>query len=176
MLSKRLEKGRYMKKRLLIILMLISVCLSGCRLQSAEEYRADTVSGPLAVTLEIRCDTLLTQTGLREEVASLLPADGVLLAQAEYHLPDGATAYTLLEQAAKLEGLVISTTGSGSSIYITSIGGIAEQDAGSLSGWIYDVNGEIPSLGCGSYSLAPGDAVRFLYTCDLGEDLSEPEA
>ncbi|MGM9626294.1 MAG: DUF4430 domain-containing protein [Eubacteriales bacterium] len=47
-----------------------------------------------------------------------------------------------------------------------------EFDFGDLSGWIYKVNGETPSVGCGDYVLSDGDEIAWLYTCDLGNDLN----
>ena len=56
--------------------------------------------------------------------------------------------------------------------YIEGISYLYEYDCGDLSGWMYRVNGEIPSVGCGEYRLRDGDCVEWLYTCDLGNDLN----
>ena len=50
------------------------------------------------------------------------------------------------------------------SVYVRGISNIYEKDFGDLSGWIYTVNGEIPSLGCSKYKLSPGDVVEWKYT------------
>jgi len=39
---------------------------------------------------------------------------------------------------------------------------------------IFPVNGEAPDYGCRKYGLEDGGVIAFLYTCDLGRDLSVP--
>lgn len=161
-----------MKRRIFCFLLPVLVFLTGCSIQSTEEYRADLAEGDQTVILSIRCDTILSNMDrLQEELRPLIPADGILLPATEVGMPEGATAYDLLMKAAKAAGLVVNA--SGSSAYIVSINGIGEYDCGELSGWMFLVNGERPSTGCGGYSLQEGDRIDFCYTCDLGEDLAE---
>lgn len=162
-----------MKKRMYTLCLLLLLVLSaGCSIKSKEQYQSELLEGDCTVSLEIRCDTILEHMDqLREEVKPLIPEDGAFLAETQVGLPEGATAYDLLEKASKTMDFVLNVTGSGSSSYVVSIGGIGEFDCGQLSGWIFFVNGERPSVGCGAYPLKEGDRVSFLYTCDLGEDL-----
>ena len=62
-----------------------------------------------------------------------------------------------------------------SSYYISGIDNLYEFQFGDLSGWMYLVNGETPSVGCGEYKLSDGDTVQWLYTCDIGNDLKQYE-
>ena len=57
------------------------------------------------------------------------------------------------------------------SAYIEGIHNLYEFDCGSLSGWMYRVNGWYPNYGCSRYQLEPGDVVEWRYTCDLGQDV-----
>lgn len=57
------------------------------------------------------------------------------------------------------------------SAYIEGIGNLYEFDCGDLSGWMYRVNGCFPNYGCSQYTLADGDVIEWLYTCDLGKDV-----
>ena len=52
----------------------------------------------------------------------------------------------------------------GSSSYVTGIGGLSEKDYGSKSGWMYFVNGEAPNKACGKYILQDGDGLVWSYT------------
>lgn len=63
------------------------------------------------------------------------------------------------------------TSGSGDSTYVEGINNIYEFDFGDLSGWMYFVNGESPSVSCGEYVLSDTDEIKWLYTCDIGKDL-----
>jgi hypothetical protein len=58
-----------------------------------------------------------------------------------------------------------------SSSYIEGIAGLYEFDYGSLSGWMYEVNGWYPNYGASSYLLSDNDRIGWHYTCDLGRDL-----
>ena len=55
--------------------------------------------------------------------------------------------------------------------YIAGIGDLYENDCGSMSGWLYAVNGHAPNVGCNSYALNNGDSVLFIYTCNMGKDV-----
>ena len=57
------------------------------------------------------------------------------------------------------------------SAYIEGIGNLYEFDCGEGSGWMYRVNGEFPNYGCSRYTLADGDTVEWVYTCDFGADV-----
>lgn len=57
------------------------------------------------------------------------------------------------------------------SCYIEGINNIYELDCGSMSGWMYCVNGVYPNCSLGDYKLKNGDSIAINYTCDMGEDL-----
>jgi hypothetical protein len=48
-------------------------------------------------------------------------------------------------------------------VYVYSIDGLAEKDAGSSSGWKYYVNGSEPTMPCSAYVLGEGDSVEWRY-------------
>jgi len=83
----------------------------------------------------------------------------------------GETAFTLLERIAAEKNISLSASGSGPSVYVKSIGGLAEFHEGQQSGWMYSVNGVFPEYTAGSYILKDGDTLRWQYTKDLGKDL-----
>lgn len=71
----------------------------------------------------------------------------------------GATAYDALCAC----GLSVNATSSQFGIYVSAIGGLAEFDHGSNSGWMYSVNGSAPNISAGSYVLSDGDSVSWYY-------------
>jgi len=83
----------------------------------------------------------------------------------------GETAFTLLERIAAEKNISLSASGSGPSVYVESIGGLAEFHEGQQSGWMYSVNGVFPEYSAGSYILKDGDTLRWQYTKDLGKDV-----
>ena len=40
------------------------------------------------------------------------------------------------------------------------------------SGWMYSVNGKYVNVGAGGKKLKMSDAVKWMFTCDYGKDLS----
>ncbi|OMD49078.1 hypothetical protein BSK56_09605 [Paenibacillus borealis] len=93
---------------------------------------------------------------------------GTILAGTKMTLNEGETAYSLLIR--QLGSKVVSG-GSGDSVYIKAIDGLAERDRGEKSGWMYSVNGVYPDYSSGSYKLSSGDAVAWRYTLNGGDDL-----
>ena len=55
-------------------------------------------------------------------------------------------------------------------VYVEGIGNLYAFDGGELSGWVYAVNGIFPEVSASAYTLADGDTVEWMYTCDLGRD------
>ncbi len=117
-----------------------------------------------SVTLTIRCDNAVGKVN-----SGYLPEDGVILPVTEFPLHSGDTVYDLLTAAARQYGIQLESSGMQ---YIEGINYLYEFDCGDLSGWVFRVNGETPSVGCGSYRLCDGDRVEWLYTCELGGDLN----
>ena len=135
--------------------------------QTAEDYYSTAVTKTDAigtVTLTIRCDKVAGKAGH-------IPADGVILADAELPIAQGDTVYTVLTDAARAHGIHMEASGAQGMMYIHGIGNIYEFDFGDLSGWLYSVNGETFSVGVDQYVLSPGDRVEFNYTLELGRDI-----
>lgn len=100
--------------------------------------------------------------------------EGDFVAPITVTIQDGDTAFTALKRALEDKSIAIDYSGSGSSTYVKSIGGLAEFDKGKESGWMYSVNGVFPKISAGSYTLKNGDVLRWQYTKDLGKDLGAP--
>lgn len=125
-------------------------------------------------TIAIRCDTVLEDLDrLDQDKAELVPVDGALLSKTTLDFSDGESAFDLLKRVCQDNGihLEFSITPGYGSAYIEGIGNLYEFDCGERSGWLYRVNGQVPSVACSAYTLQAGDAVEFLYSCDWGQDL-----
>lgn len=72
---------------------------------------------------------------------------------------EGATVYDVLCAL----GLSVNAHGSSYGTYVAAIGGLAEKEHGSASGWMYSVNGVTPMTACSSYVLSNGDNVVWYY-------------
>ncbi|WP_449314593.1 DUF4430 domain-containing protein [Rubneribacter sp.] len=110
---------------------------------------------PAAITVRVSVDS--SNAGSPVSYAGTLTFD------------QGATAYDAL----KGTGLAVASTynvGFGS-VYVQSIGGLAERAQGSSSGWKYFVNGYEPNFGSSLYTLADGDSVIWKFVLSSEEGL-----
>ena len=110
---------------------------------------------------------------LNAEKADLIPADGVLLAPTAVEFTEGESIFDVLKRVCRENKIHMefSETPVYQSAYIEGIGNLYEFDCGEGSGWMYRVNGEFPNYGCSRYTLADGDTVEWVYTCDFGADV-----
>ena len=137
------------------------------RVESPDQfYTPEQHTGGGTVTMEIRCDVILGMPGSEK-----YPADGIIMPVTEFSIEPGENALTLLYDAVKADQLQIEVDGvSGDAVetaYVRGIASLYEFDFGDLSGWTYTVNGERPSVGCGSCILHDGDKVAWIYTINL---------
>lgn len=142
----------------------LALCL--LRVESAAHYYAPAASPAAStgeVTLSIRCDTVKGKTDTR-----YIPSNAVILAETRYKIAENTTVYDVLVQASRENQLQLDCRGA----YVAGISHLYEFDFGNLSGWMYRVNGDFPDVGCGEYQLSDGDRIEWLYTCDMGRDLT----
>ena len=158
-----------------LMVMVLMLVFAGCSAKEDREKVSDTNGdGKLTCTLEIRCDTLLSHLDeLKEEKAALVPEDGQILEEVEVEFDAGQSVFDVFRKVLKEEKIHFEYTDATvyDSVYIEGIGNLYEFDCGEQSGWMFSVNDIHPGLGCSAYTLADGDKIVFLYTCDLGADL-----
>ena len=157
-----------------MILVIVLSMLCGCGKANTAKVADTNGDGKLTCTLEIRCDTLLTQLNkVPAEKVSLVPEDGIMLAATEVEFAGGESVFDVFRKVLREEKLHFEYVDASAydSVYIEGIGNIYEFDCGPQSGWMFSVNDVYPGLGCSSYTLADGDVIVFSYTCNLGADL-----
>ncbi len=94
---------------------------------------------------------------------SVYGPDSVLLSGKQISYVNGMSAYTILKN---YSGLSVASSWSNSygGYYVSSVSGYSELDYGSMSGWMYSVNGTVPNVSASSYTLSAGDNVLWFYT------------
>lgn len=101
-----------------------------------------------------------------------VPASGVLLNNAKIEIKEGDTAWDAISKLRSKYGIYINYEKNPMyGIYIIGINHINEKQAGSLSGWMYTVNGVKAPVGVGSYELKDGDRIELQYSTNGGTDL-----
>ena len=125
-------------------------------------------------TFSISCATILNNWDKCDESKKpLVPADGVILPSTTVTFNEGESVFDVLQRICRENRIHMesSWTPMYNSAYVEGIHNLYEFDVGSLSGWMYSVNGWFPNYGCSRYALQNGDVVKWVYTCDLGYDV-----
>ncbi|MBQ1955229.1 MAG: DUF4430 domain-containing protein [Clostridia bacterium] len=148
---------------LLVAAVLVSaVLLTDIRSEKDYFYSQREKTNPIGtVSIEIDCSSVAGRE-------AHIPQDGVLVSKRELTLYEGDTVYDILTDALKEEGLLFEHQGAN---YIVAVSNIAERQFGDLSGWVYYVNRERPSVGCGEYLLSDGDEILWAYSLEMGKDI-----
>ncbi|MCI8610780.1 MAG: DUF4430 domain-containing protein [Clostridiales bacterium] len=145
----------------LLLAAILLFSLSACK--NADQEKKDDVTtqqdaGTTAdvqnsVTVKIICDDTVTK-----EVWE----DPVILEETEYSLEGETDAFTVLKEVAEKNKIVLVHSDG----YVTGIGGLSTGDAGENSGWMFQVNGELASVGASDYMVQNGDQLVWFYTAD----------
>ena len=138
------------------------------------EPGTSSAGGSATCTFSISCATILNNWDKCDESKKpLVPADGVILPTTTVTFTEGESVFDVLQRLCRENKIHMesSWTPMYNSAYVEGINNLYEFDVGSLSGWMYSVNGWFPNYGCSRYALQNGDVVEWRYTCDLGYDL-----
>lgn len=132
------------------------------------------------VTVSVRVDTLLKPEHYKRLPEALqhekyVPKDGVIIESSTYTIEKGDSAWIATRKALQKHHVHFEYEGEGEtgygSVYVEGINHIYEKQAGSLSGWMYAVNGKAPGVGASSYDVKDGDHITWHYTTNLGRDI-----
>ena len=128
-------------------------------------------------TIEISCWTVAEDLSKleNEAVLSYIPADGWILPRTEVEFTPGETVADILDRTCWEYDIQIEhrSTAAYGGMYVLGMGFLYAMDAGSESGWMYHVNGQFPNYGCSRFTVQDGDAIAWVYTCDLGRDVGD---
>ena len=120
----------------------------------------------ITVTFSVDCRNAINYGILSQgSFAQVLPADGIILSTSAITVKNGENVMSALKKILKENRITCGIT----SGYVRMIGGLSEFDCGAYSGWMYKVNGVLPSVSTKSYPLKDGDKVEFVYTCKMGD-------
>ena len=162
--------GFYILKRnrkLLSLFLVISILFSGCA-----KSPNNKVVGKCTILIE--CSTIFdNKKDLDKAVEDYVPKDGIILKKQEVDLYKDDSVYDILKRELKKNNILMEASFAAKTAYVEGINNIYEFSCGKLSGWMYEVNGEYPNVGCSDYKVKDKDVIEWHYTCNLGEDLKE---
>lgn len=175
------SKIKRKKIRNIVIVLLVVAFAVYFVMDMTIEKKGDKVLEPadgesvVTVSMEIRCDNLAKDLSKlkKKELEEYVPEDGVILAKTETQVPEGSSAFDVLNKICREKDIQVesSYTPTYKSYYVEGINYLYEFDAGAGSGWMYKVNEEFPQYGASEYEVKDGDYIVWVYTCDLGEDV-----
>lgn len=90
-------------------------------------------------------------------------ADGATIASGSIKVNSGASAFDALQKFTQQKRLPLTCKGSGATAYVTGINGYNAGPAGTMTGWLYSVNGTEPGSSMGVYTLKDGDSISMTY-------------
>lgn len=152
----------------------------------SQSETAEEASDKKTCYIQILCTSVLGKTdSLPAGKSDFIPSDGIILPRTEITLNDSETVFDILSYSCqnltcsdncsycKAGGIQFeyTYTPAFNNYYIEGIHQLYEKDCGSLSGWMYSVNGSFPNVGMSSYEVFDGDEISILYTCDMGADI-----
>lgn len=191
-----LEKEGSVLKKILALVLCAALFLTACSsdlpnegISGFDDYRKELSAEELEKAMEnakkaenadetvctvtIVCKTALESGKLSDTMLSLLPADGVLLDHYAVPYQKGDSVFDAIAKAIRENKIHMEYSGTKTVPYIEGVANLYEFDCGSLSGWMYRVNGWFASFGMGQYPLSGGDSIELIYTCDLGDDIGD---
>ncbi len=134
----------------------------------------------------IRCETIKKNlSSLKRGKEAFVPKSGVILDRAEVSFQNGESAFDVMKRACgenvctdnckycQKGGIQLeyNFTPAFGTYYIEGVHQLYEKDCGSMSGWMFSVNGDFPTDGSSTYTVKSGDEIVFAYTCDMGDDI-----
>lgn len=127
-------------------------------------------------TLSVSAENVLKNLDqVSPEIRSLLPKNGIIFTAQKVTFQEGESVFDVLQREMRHAGIHMesSFTPMYNSAYVEGINNLYEFDGGSLSGWMYKVNGWFPNYGASRYQLENGDVIEWVYTFDLGRDVGD---
>lgn len=125
-------------------------------------------------TFSISCATILNHMGeLNSDKKELIPSDGWILSPMKVEISSGESVFDILSRVCRGQRIPVesSWTPLYNSAYIEGINNLYEFDCGSLSGWMFRLNGQVKDYGSTGITVHNGDVIEWVYTCNLGKDI-----
>lgn len=143
--------------------------------QGTKPTTTETVTEAKALcSLTIDCSTILNnKKKLKKGKDAVVPGNGLILQCDAVEIQNGDTVMDILLRELKARGIPVEYSYSPvyKTDYVEGINNLYEMDCGSLSGWMYEVNGTFPNYGASAYKVQDKDKIGWHFTCNGGSDV-----
>ena len=142
--------------------------------KTSENLKEEIKNEELVCTLTIKCDTILDKLDELSEIKrNSLPSDGIIFSEENLVFSEGESVFDIILRKMKEKNIhfEFSKSPGYASTYIEGISNLYEKDVGSLSGWLYSVNGDFLNTGSNNYIVKKGDKIVIAYSTNMGKDL-----
>ena len=120
----------------------------------------------MTCTITVECKNIHKHMSqLKSGHERFVPNDGYIIHVESRTVNRGSTAYDVLKLACNAHGIRLTARNTSYGVYVVGINNLDEKDCGSVSGWMYKVNGTVPMTSCGKYKMDSGDNLVFYYVC-----------
>ena len=177
LLKKTRRKRGHLIGIIIVIVVFAVLAILGMNIErgdQAGETQATNEAGAAldkSLTMEIDCSELSQDMDrlTNRDVEDYIPVDGVILAPTEVAFAEGESVYDCLYRICRQKDVQLESSYDPvyKSRYVEGIGHLYEKDAGKMSGWVYEVNGEKPDYGCSSYYPKGGEKIRWKYVTEF---------
>ena len=161
-----------MKRVFCLALALILLVCCGCTKHTSASYAG-------TCTISISCAELVGNKALKASKQGFVPSDGEILHETAVSFYEGESVFDVLRRTCEenvcadnctycqADGIQLEyayTPGYGT-YYIEGVHNLYEKDCGSMSGWVFSVNGKSAVTGCSETAVQDGDVIEWQFTC-----------
>lgn len=166
--AKNIKRKKIRKAVIAVILIAACVILA---LSLFRPWKSGGTGTGDTVSIEIRCDQLSSDMSKLNDKALLdyIPSDGIILPETTVPVEPGKTSvFDVTDKICREKDIQIEYSYSPGydSHYIEGIHYIYEFSAGTYSGWLFTVDGDVADYGADKIILNGGEKIRWYYTVD----------
>lgn len=159
-------------KRFIVLLAVFGLVLSGCSQKDNTTTQSSALRQPETVVDQIIDSAPYDTTAGDSEKENMLISVQLVGGEEWAYSVDlvvyeGSNAFEVFDLACAYLEFPYEAEGSGDFVYVTSVADLAAGDKGPYSGWMYEVNGEAPSVGMAQQELEDGDELKVYYVEDF---------
>lgn len=156
-------------------LVLIATLISGCIQKDVNKADTTTTNANTKqCTLSVDYKTVLNKKDeFNKDKLSVLNDSGIVIAETTVNFTEGESIIDIVKREFQNKKIHIEfeTSPVYNTTYVKGLSNIYAGDCGTMSGWLYAVNGTSPSKAMSDVKAKEGDKIEIRFSCDGGTDV-----